>query len=567
MTHDAPYDLESVKLPRAGGGLLRALVALAESPLTRPALLPSLLESAGVTRLRALQLDEPPTFWPLWPHEEDHHGAPGDGPEAVPPAPPSPGAFRFRTVREYAEAYRSGAISPLEVAERALAAIADSDRLSPPMRIFIASYRDDVLAQAEASAGRFRAGRPLSVFDGVPVTVKDEVDMTPYPTTVGTKFLGREPAREDAATVARLRAAGALLLGKANMHEIGITPSGTNPHHGAARNPYDPGRDPGGSSSGPAAAAAAGLSPVALGADGGGSIRIPAAWCGLVGLKPTFGRVSEFGAAPLGWSVAHLGPLAGSAEDAALMLAVIAGPDPRDGHSLYQPPLALDGLDDGDLTGVRIGVYPAWFEHATPDIVAACRALLDGLVQRGARIVEIAIPELYPAYVAHGVTILAEMAANLDRYDREHRRDLSLVARLPLQMIRTISPTDYLQAQRVRTRTLAHFRRALEQVDVIATPATAITAPPIPERALPEGESHLSQVIESMRFVNPANFTGLPAISVPAGYDEAGLPIGLHLMGRAWEEKLLLRLAYAAGSLSALRRPRVWYDLLGDSAG
>ena len=147
-----------------------------------------------------------------------------------------------------------------------------------------------------AATARIRAGSPLSIFDGVPVAIKDEVDQTPYPTTVGTTFLGRAPAAQDATAVARLRAAGALLIGKANMHEIGINPNGCNAHYGPARNPYDPTRDSGGSSSGPAVAVAAGLCPVSLGADGGGSIRIPASLCGLVGLKPTFGRVSEFGA-------------------------------------------------------------------------------------------------------------------------------------------------------------------------------------------------------------------------------------------------------------------------------
>ena len=169
----------------------------------------------------------------------------------------------------------------------------------------IAVNRDDVMKQAREATQRIKAGKPLSIFDGVPVAVKDELDMVPYPTTVGTSFLGKSPAKEDATVVARMRAAGALLVGKTNMHEIGINVTGLNPHHGTTRNPYNTDHFTGGSSSGSATAVAAGLVPVAIGADGGGSIRIPASFCGVFGLKPTFGRVSEHGAAPLCWSVAH----------------------------------------------------------------------------------------------------------------------------------------------------------------------------------------------------------------------------------------------------------------------
>jgi Asp-tRNA(Asn)/Glu-tRNA(Gln) amidotransferase A subunit family amidase len=227
------------------------------------------------------------------------------------------------------------------VAERALAAIADSQQNG--LSIFVAWEQADLLAQATASAQRLREGRPLSPLDGVPVAVKDELDLRGFGTSVGTRFLGKQPAAEDSTAVARLRAAGALLLGKVNMHEIGIGVTGQNPHHGTVRNPYDPQRHTGGSSSGSAAAVAAGFCPIAIGADGGGSIRIPASLCGVVGLKPTYGRVSETGAAPLDWSVAHIGPLGATARDVALGYAAIAGLT-GDPNTLHQPALTLEAL-------------------------------------------------------------------------------------------------------------------------------------------------------------------------------------------------------------------------------
>lgn len=561
MSPSSVYDLSSVDLPRASGGLLRLLVGLAESPLTRGLILPGLMKNAGIDDLRAMQIAEPPTFLPL-------HPAPAEAPAGrgtladVAPLPDRPSGFRFRTVREYAAAYRSGATTPLEVAERVLAAIEASEAHDPPLRIFIDVNPDDVLAQARIATEHYQAGAPLSPFDGVPVAVKDEMDMLPYPTGAGTSFLRQSPATQDATAVARLREAGALLLGKTNMHEIGITPNSVNPTYGAVRNPYHTAHDAGGSSSGPAGAVAAGLCPVAVGADGGGSIRVPASFCGLVGLKATFGRVSERGAFPHNWTVAHIGPLAATAEDAALAYAVMAGADPADRNTLGQPPVRLDGLGNADLRGLRLGLYREWFTHADPEVVTLCEQAVGLLANAGAEIVEIEIAGLYAAYIAHGLTILAEMITGMQRYDAEHRRDLGTVTRLPMAVIRQTSSADYIQAQRVRTRTIHHFNAALAEVDAIVTPTSAIPAPLLPEAALPQGESNLTQVIEVMRFVNPANFTGHPAISIPVGYTGTGLPVGLHLMGRAWEEHLLLRLAYVLEERIGRQKPAAYYDLL-----
>ena len=553
------YDLHPVHLPRLAGTPLKLFVQALENPISRGPLIQNLLNTGGITAFRQRTFDEPPTPMPFWP--QSHAPAPGPSPDlAVLAHSVRPGkGFAFTTTADYAAAYQSGEITPLEVADWLLEVIAASNTTQPALKAIIACREQDVLAQAQGATQRWQAGQPLSVFDGVPVAIKDEFDLAGYRTQVGTSFMGPSPARTDAFAVGRLRAAGALLIGKANMHEIGIGVTGHNPHHGVARNPYQMEHYTGGSSSGPAAAVAAGLCPVALGADGGGSIRIPASFCGVVGLKPTFGRVSERGAAPLCWSVAHIGPLAATARDAALAYSLIAGPDPADPNSLNQPPLSLERFEDFDLWGLRIGVYWPWFNHASPQVIAACQNLLEGFKSMGARIVEIEIPDLEAIRVGHVITIVSEMLTSLKEEYRQSRTKFGLDVRSNLALGRAFSASDYILAQRARTHAMQAFRLALEQVDVIATPTTAITSPPIQPDSLPDGDSDLSTLTEIMRFAVAANFTGLPAISMPAGYDEGNLPVGLQLMARAWNEALLLRLAHAAEQLVERREPALYY--------
>lgn len=555
------YDLKSVKLPYLAGGALKLFASLVEGAL-KGALIPTLFESAGVTWLRKQHFDEAPTYAPIHYTGQLQKEA-AAVPEAEFPKSPSQGkGFIFTSIHEYANAYRAGTLTPEDVAKRVLEAIEQSDATSQPLRAFIAVNREDVLRQAKESTQRFKDGKPLSIFDGVPVAVKDEMDMTPYPTTVGTSFLGKTPAREDATVVARLRSAGALLIGKTNMHEIGINVTGLNPHHGTTRNPYNLAHFTGGSSSGSATAVAAGFVPVAIGADGGGSIRIPAGFCGLVGLKATYGRVSEFGAFPLDWTVAHIGPIAGSATDAALTYALIAGPDPKDDISLHQPLPSIKGWDDTNLKGLRIGIYREWFNHADKEVVAACEAMLKQLEAMGCKVNEIVIPNLEANRIAHTVTIVSEMVQGMSQTYDEHHKEHGLDVRINLALGRQFSANDYVKAQRIRTRMIAHFNKAFNDVDVILTPTTAIAAPEIKKVALPEGESDLSVTVEIMRFATAANLTGLPAITFPVGYTQKGLPIGMQAMGRAWDEVTLLRMAYAAEKVIEHKAPQVHFKVL-----
>jgi Asp-tRNA(Asn)/Glu-tRNA(Gln) amidotransferase A subunit family amidase len=555
------YDLTSLDLPRLQGRSLDLFAASLDNSLMRAALLGKLLKDGGINRLRETAVAAPPTYYPLSPEEaaaaRDRTGV--DPAALADEALAAPNPTRFNSIADYARAYREGQATPVAVAERVLAAIAKSDDGPRPLRAFRAADRADVLRQAEASAARLRDGRPLSLLDGVPIGIKDEVDMVPYTTTVGTSFMGDRPATTDSTVVARLRAAGALLLGKTVMHEIGINPDGFNEHYGTTRTPYDLDRHAGGSSGGSAAAVAAGLCPAAIGADGGGSIRIPAALNGIVGLKATFSRVSEFGAAPLTWTMGHLGPLAATTADAALVYAAIAGPDPLDPLTANQPPVTLDGWNTPDLAGLVVGIYPPWLEHAAFPVVDGCRSALDVITEAGATLREIRLPGLDEMRIAQVATILAEMATAMSPYYDDHWHDLSAGTRINLTIGRSLTAADYLQAQRIRTEAIATFRAAFAGVDLILSPATAVTAPPVLHEA---GWTDLSTVTELMRFAMPGNLTGLPAIVFPVGYDDRGLPIGMQAMSRAWDEHLLLRLAFVMEAAMIRQRPPLYFDLL-----
>jgi Asp-tRNA(Asn)/Glu-tRNA(Gln) amidotransferase A subunit family amidase len=563
------YEATPVKAPRLSGLALRLLAGALETGAGAALLMPGLLRQLGLPRFRALRTDAPPTFYPWVEPEAADRQAPAASLTDV-----NVLASRHRAgaggrpgVADYARAYRERRTTPEAVAEATLRAMRDADAgREPPLRAFVACDEADVRAQARDSGARWQRGQPLSVFDGVPVAVKDELDQAPYRTTGGSRVLGAAPAAADAVVVGRLRAAGALLVGKTNMHEIGLGVTGMNPITGFARNPWNPQHATGGSSAGSAAAVAAGLVPVAIGADGGGSIRIPASLCGVVGLKPTYGRLSERGALSLCWSVGHVGPLAGTALDCALAYAVCAGPggaggDWPDGRS--PPPARLDELERGDLGGLRLGVYRPWFQDARPGVVKACEAMLAFLVDRGARVVEVEIPGLEAIFLAHGLTIASEIAASMAPvYQAGRQHALSAETRINLALARQLQGVDYVQAQRVRSEALAGFRAAFAAADVILTPATGCPAPAIRPQALAAGESDLAVLSELMRFVVAANLTGVPAISFPAGYDEAGLPVGLQAMAPWWQEHRLLRLALAAEAGVPRRKPAVFYQVI-----
>lgn len=554
------YRRDPVRAPKLSGAPLKALVAAIESPLGAP-VVDQILRDSGFERFRDADPDgASPMQYPL---PRPAVAPPETAREAlcanVMNASLVECTASLESARRLREAFAGGR-SPAEVVARANAAI-DRFEATDRMAFFIARRPDEALRDAEASARRWREGAPLSPLDGVPVVVKDEVDVAGYPTTLGTSFL-RSVAVKDATISARLRAAGMVILGKANMNEIGINPIGLNPHWGACRNPWDRGRITGGSSSASAATVAAGLAPVSIGADGGGSIRIPAALCGIVGLKATHGRVPETGVPALCWNVGHAGPMGLTVDDVAALYAIIAGDDGVDTASAQQPAPTLDGLDARDLTGLRVGVCRAYFEDADPDVVARCDEALRALTDAGATVRELPPPELNAVLWSHTVIILSEMRAAMLPHLREDRARFALDSRTNLALAQRFASTDLLHAMRHRHKITRELVAALRDVDLVMTPTTAITAPAIPEHALPDGESNLPVVDALMRFVRVANLSGLPAISVPAGYDRAGMPVGAQLMGRAWEEHTLLRAARVIEAAVPRRTPAHHVTLL-----
>jgi Asp-tRNA(Asn)/Glu-tRNA(Gln) amidotransferase A subunit family amidase len=246
----------------------------------------------------------------------------------------------------------------------------------------------------------------------------------------------------------------------------------------------------------------------------------------------------------------------------ALAYAVMAGPDLRDPNSLHQPLPTLEGWDKADLRGIKLGVYKEWFQHADPEVVAACEVMLKRFTDMGAEIREIAIPDLELNRVAHTVTIVSEMVQAMSYTYPEHHREHGLDVRINLALGRAFNAGDYLLAQRARTRIIRNFENALKDVDIILTPSTGIPAPEIKKGALPDGDSDLSVTVEIMRFVTAGNMTGLPAISFPAGYTTKGLPIGMQAIGRAWQENLLLRLAINAEQAVERKEPQVHFKVL-----
>ena len=555
--------MKHLNAPRMRGAFLHAGVWMLENPVAGPLLRQNLLRTIGIPLLREASIQEGPAITPPLPHFGKEPPLPPGGvflslfPACQGFVSPGSGGFSFISSQDLRQAFLKGYTTPLAVATRFIENSRQAAAAKTPMHIFIACNEADILAQAEKSTLRYREQASLGPLDGVPVAVKDELDLEGYPTTVGTSFLGDTPAREDAEAVARLRTAGAVLVGKTNMHEIGIGVTGCNHHHGPARNPYHTDRITGGSSSGSAAAVAAGLCPIAIGADGGGSVRIPAALCGVVGLKPTFGRVPEYGAAPLCWSVAHIGPLGATVKDVALSYLVMAGPDLKDPASLRQPPPFLSPVP-GDLAGLRLGIFPAWFSDADAPVVTACTDMVKALRKAGAVVREITIPGLNLMRIAHLVTIVSEMATAHQQYYTHRRQDYGPDTRINLCLAHALKSTDYIKAQALRNQLCQVVYRLFDSVDMIITPTTACTARPIPP--VPTSDLALTDAI--MRFATLANLSGLPALSLPIGYDNDGLPIGMQFMGPAFSEDRLLSVAAVAESFTHRTKPPTCWSLL-----
>lgn len=435
-------------------------------------------------------------------------------------------------------------LSPVELVQAILDRIASYGK---SLNAYIACYAEEAIEAAKRAEDAVAHGRPLGPLHGIPIAVKDLIYTAGLPTTAGSRVFKDFVPSEDATVVRRLREAGAILLGKLNLHELAYGITSENPHFGAVRNPWDLNRMAGGSSGGSAAGVAASLCLGSLGTDTGGSIRIPAACCGIVGLKPTYGRVSRDGVVPLAWSLDHVGPITRVVEDAALLLEVLAGPDPHDVTASSLPVPQYSRMLGNSLKGVSIGLpRDSFFDAAEVDplVMAAVEEAMRVLQDAGARVEDVSIPLLRHAPAIQFLTIASEATANHGRLLRTRGRELGVDVRRRLELGEFLGASQYLRAQQARRLLMRQFDAALRQVNLLVTPTLPIVAPPLGAQTVTiRGIQKNIQPVMT-RFTSPLNLTGLPAISIPCGTTPEGMPVGLQIIGRAFDEATILRAAF-----------------------
>ena len=461
------------------------------------------------------------------------------------------------TVTGIAEAVRGRRASAVEVCRAALDAIAARDGRLHAFN----TVADDALDRA-AAIDRDRIDAPLA---GVPIALKDNICTRTLPTTASSKMLAGYRPPYDATVVTRLLDAGAVIVGKTNCDEFAMGSSTENSAFGPTRNPWDPDRTPGGSSGGSAVAVAAGLVPAALGSDTGGSIRQPAALCGLVGFKPTYGRVSRYGLLAFASSLDQIGPLTRTVRDAALVARVIAGPDAADSTAIRTPCPDLEAAMSGSVRDVRIGVPRAMLgDGVDAEVLHLFDAAIDRLRSMGAAVVEVDLPHARYAIPVYYLVATAEASSNLARYDGvrygyrtaaasglrtmyNRTRDEGFGAEVKRRImlgtyVLSAGYYDayYLKAQQVRTLIRGDYDAAFERVDLVAMPTSPTPAFRLGDKLDDPLQMYLADV-----FTVSANLTGLPAISVPCGFTGGGLPVGLQFTGRMFDEPMLMRVGDA----------------------
>lgn len=446
------------------------------------------------------------------------------------------------TISEAAVALREKRISPVELTNAAISRI---DRLNSTLCAFITVTAEYALMRARQAETELSVGRDRGPLHGIPIAVKDLFAMRGVRTTAGSKIFENLVSDFNSTVVERLEAAGAVILGKLNMHELAYGVTSANPHFGMVRNPWNTERSPGGSSGGSGAAVAANIVYGAMGSDTGGSIRIPAAFCGTVGLKPTYGRVSRYGVLPLGFSLDHMGPLTRCVRDAGIFLNAIAGRDRRDDTCSRRPVVDFIPEIDCSVRGLRLG-FPEnfYFERIDPDVESSVRGAIARAESMGAEVKPVRVPDIGALNAVGQVILLSEASATMEPY-MERRAQFGADVLTRLDQGRLIPATDYINAQRIRRKMRAEFDRLWSDVDCILMPTTPNIAPRIGEKTVRLGGHTEDARLAATRLVRGINVLGLPALSIPCGLSGSGLPIGLQIVGPAFDEATILRVGAA----------------------
>jgi aspartyl-tRNA(Asn)/glutamyl-tRNA(Gln) amidotransferase subunit A len=448
------------------------------------------------------------------------------------------------TLADAARRVRARELSPVDLVQAALARIRATD---DALHAYITVFEEQALQVAKAAEMMASAGHDLGPLHGIPIALKDNIALRGTRTTAGSKVLGDWQPDADATIATRLRQAGAIFIGKTNMHEFAWGGTSANPHYGAVRNPWNRERFPAGSSGGSGVAVAARSCFAAIGTDTGGSIRLPSAINGVTGIRPTYGRVSNHGIIPLAWSMDTAGPMARTVEDCALMFGTMAGHDPKDPTTAARPCADyLAGLGDG-VRGLRIGVVPGYFfQHLQPRVHDAVQAALDTFERLGAQRVDVGIENIHGNISAQLTVESAEPSTYHQRWLRERPQDYGDDVRTLLEVGELLLATHYLQAQRYRTLLRNEFIEAFRKVDVFLCPTLPFTATPLGATTVViENGIEEDMLSAIMQFTGVASLTGLPAMSVPCGFDDEGMPIGMQLIGRPFDEATLFRMGHA----------------------
>ena len=465
--------------------------------------------------------------------------------------------FQTLTITRLSQHIRKKEISPVEVIDAFLERCEHVQKKFNAFITILDRHAREAARQAESEIVKGRYRGPLH---GIPFAPKDLFFTAGMKTTCGSRILADFVPEEDATVISRLTDAGAILIGKTNMHEFAFGTTSHNPHYGNVGNPWDPERVPGGSSGGSAAAVAAGCALLTLGTDTGGSIRIPSALCGTAGIKPTFGRVSKHGVYPLCWSLDHPGPMTRTVADTSIALRYMSGYDPKDPCT---PDVPVDdyfaGLT-GDISGVRVGVPDTvYFEAIDPEVKAGVETAIDALKDLGATVTPVHIPDLDRASAATLLILTAEAAACLEKFHRTRPDDIGSDVRSRLDLGALHLSSSYIKAQRIRRMVQENFTEALMKVDVLATPGVSIPAPRQDEAPVRLDDEDIPVGVALTRCTRVFNLVGLPSVSVPVGFTTAGLPIGMQIAGKPFDEATTLRVAEAYER--HIYRPEIWPDV------